>query len=98
MRQISLSQARKSLSGLLHEIRLNPEVTYQIAVRNRVVAELKRPASHAPKRNSGAALLSFARAMEKLNAPKPRHLAVTSENYKEYLYGSGLSARPRRKK
>lgn len=88
LREINLTEARRRLSSILREIEAEPDVGYQIKVRDRVVAELRSPASSRGFINSGAALLRAARKAEKLmrGAPKKKD-PVTSENYKEYLYG-----------
>lgn len=89
LREISLSEARRNLSALLHEIEADPSTGYRILVRRRVVAELRSPAL-ARRRNAGAVLLKLAREMERLCAPAEGETdEVNSTNYKAYLYGNG---------
>jgi len=88
LREITLTEARRRLSSILREIEAEPNVGYQIRVRDKVVAELRSPASNRAYVNSGEALLRFAREAEKLMRGVPRKRdSVTSENLKEYLYG-----------
>ena len=96
LREISLSQARQRLPLLVHEMELNPEVAYRILAHKRAVAELKSPRPRETRLNAGAALLKLAAAIAKRRRFKraggPR---VTSENYKEYLYGKNGVLGPR---
>ena len=88
LREINQTEARRRLPSILREIEAEPEVGYQIKVRDRVVAELRSPAAKRGYGNAGEALLRAARKAEKLMQGPPRkRAAVTSENYKEYLYG-----------
>jgi antitoxin (DNA-binding transcriptional repressor) of toxin-antitoxin stability system len=88
LREIGLTEARRRLSSLLREIEAEPDVGYQIKVRDRVVAELRSPASKRGSINSGQALLRAAREAERLMRGMPKKKdSVTSANYKEYLYG-----------
>lgn len=91
---ISLTEARRRLSSILREIEADPDVGYEITVRNKVVAQLRRPE---PKINSGAALLKAARMMEKLHPRDPgQAYRNTAANYKEYLYGKKQPGSARR--
>jgi hypothetical protein len=98
LRDVSLSEARRSLSALLREIESHPETGYQIRVRKRVVAELRSPTSTGRK-NSGAILLKAARGMER-QRPESEKLAgnVNSTNYKAFLYGDQPVTAPRSRK
>jgi len=88
LREINLSEARRRLSSILREIEAEPEVGYQIKVRDKVVAELRSPAVKRGYGNAGEAMLRAARKVEKLMQRVPRKKSqVTSENYKEHLYG-----------
>jgi hypothetical protein len=88
LRDINLSEVRRRLSSILREIEAEPEVGYQIRVRDKVVAELRSPAPKRGYGNAGEAMLRAARKAEKLMRGAPRKKdSVTSENYKEYLYG-----------
>ena len=88
LRDINLSEARRRLSSILREIEAAPEVGYQIRVRDKVVAELRSPASQRGYGEAGEAMLRAARKAEKIMRKSPRKKdSVTSENYKEYLYG-----------
>jgi hypothetical protein len=88
LREINLTEARRRLSSLVREMEAEPDIGYRIKVRDRIVAELRSPASSRGYVNSGESLLRAARKAEKLLRPAPKRKdAVTSENYKEYLYG-----------
>lgn len=88
LREINLTEARRRLSSMLHEIEAEPEVGYQIKVRDKVVAELRSPAAKRGYGNAGEALLRAARKAEKLvRGSSKKKPVVTSENYKEFLYG-----------
>jgi len=96
LRPINLTDARRRLSIMLREIQAEPEVGYQIKIRDKVVAELRSPAVSRGYGNAGEAMIRAARKVERLNRGVARKSdAVTSENYKEYLYGkrSPLSGR-----
>ncbi|MGA3039806.1 MAG: hypothetical protein ABSF54_03330 [Bryobacteraceae bacterium] len=85
LREISLSDARKRLSGILREIEADPGAGYRILVRKRVVAELRSPAP-VRRNNPGAAMLKLALEMEKLSSPRSgKGDDVTAANYKEFL-------------
>jgi hypothetical protein len=88
LREINLTEARRRLSSLVREMEAEPDIGYRIKVRDRIVAELRSPESSRGYLNPGEALLRAARKAEKLmlRAPKKKD-SVTSENYKEYLYG-----------
>ena len=45
LREINLTEARRRLSSLVREMEAEPDIGYQIKVRDRVVAELRSPAS-----------------------------------------------------
>lgn len=97
LRDISLTEARRRLSSLLREIEVEPNVGYQIKVRDKVVAELRSPASYRGQTSAGEALLKFAREMEALCPRKPGEpLRNISGHFKEYLYGKKRPIRPRR--
>lgn len=97
LREINLTEARRRLSSILREIEAEPDVGYQIKVRDRVVAELRSPASRRAQMSSGEALLKFAREMEALYPRRPgQPLENISGHYKEYLYGKRRPARSRR--
>jgi antitoxin (DNA-binding transcriptional repressor) of toxin-antitoxin stability system len=86
LREVNLTEARKQLSSLIREIENQPDVGYQITVRNKIVAELRSP--EAARLNSGAALLRAARKAEQfLKGTSRKKDKVSSENVKEYLYG-----------
>ena len=90
LRDINLSEARRRLPSMLREIEAEPEVGYQIRVRDRVVAELRSPAPQRGYGNAGEAMPRAARKTERLMRGVTRKKdSVTSENYKEYLYGKG---------
>ena len=98
LRDVSLSEARRSLSALLREIESHPEIGYQIRVRKRVVAELRCPTSTGRK-NSGAILLKAARGMERQRHESEKLPGnVNSTNYKAFLYGDQPVAAPRERK
>jgi antitoxin (DNA-binding transcriptional repressor) of toxin-antitoxin stability system len=88
LREINLTEARRRFSSILREIEAEPDVGYQIKVRGKVVAELRSPPPKRGYKNSGEAMLQLARDAEKLWPAKGRKKdTVTSENYKEFLYG-----------
>src|SRR5437867_13389488 len=88
LREINLTEARRRLSGLLREIERDPDIGYQIKVRDRVVAELRSPAGVAGRLSSGAALLELASDIEVLHPRKPgQRLRNIAGNYKEQVYG-----------
>ena len=97
LRDISLTEARRRLSSILREIEAEPNIGYQIKVRDKVVAELRSPATRRSQTSSGEALLKFAREMEALYPRKPgERLRNISGHFKEYLYGKKRPIRPRR--
>jgi len=88
LREINLTEARRRLSSILREIEAEPDVGYQIKVRDKVVAELRSSPSKRGYKNDGEAMLQLARDAEKLwpgNGGKKD--GVTSRNLKEFLYG-----------
>ena len=88
LREISLSEARRHFSSLLREIEANPDVGYRILVRKRVVAELRSPQPAKGRMNAGAALLKLADEIARRRRPqRTKGPEVTSQNYKEFLYG-----------
>jgi hypothetical protein len=88
LREISLTEAGRRLSSLVREMEAEPDIGYQVKVRDRVVAELRSPASSRGYIGSGEALLRMGRQAEKLMRAVPRKRdSVTSENCKKYLYG-----------
>ena len=87
-REINLSEARRRLSALVREIEADPSAGYRLKVRDSVVAELRRPAPGEGCPNAGEALLRAADRIARLHRTKPKGPQVTSENYKEFLYGN----------
>jgi|SRR5579864_315156 len=98
LREINLTEARRRLSSILREIEAEPDVGYQIKVRDRVVAELLSPRQRRGHGNSGEAMLRLAREAEKLQPTKGRKKdGITSANFKEYLYGKRSPLLPRKR-
>jgi hypothetical protein len=88
LREIGLTEARRCLSSIVREIEAEPKVCYQVKVRDKVVAELRSPASRRSQTSSGETLLRFAREMEALYPRKPgERLRNISGHFKDYLYG-----------
>ncbi len=88
LRDINLSEARRRLSSILREIEAEPEIGYQIKVRDRVVAELRSPGAQRGYGNAGQAMLRAARKAERLmRGVTQKRDSVKAANYKEYLYG-----------
>lgn len=98
LREIRLSEARRQFSALLRQIEAEPEVGYRILVRDRVVAELRSPEPRLGRMNAGAVLLKLAEEFAvSRRSPRKRVGEVTSENYKDFLYGKrGLGGSRRR--
>jgi len=99
MREIRLSEARRQFSRLLRQIEADPELGYRILVRDRVLAELRSPEPRLGRMNAGAALLKLT---QELHLRSPRRVGrrgeVTSENFKDFLYGRSRSgSSPRRR-
>lgn len=87
--QIPISEARKRLPELVHQIRKDTGVSVQITVHKEVVAEL-RAAQPEPER--GAAAKKLIELMRRLPKHRGRKTAVSSHT-KEYLYGRGRGSR-----
>lgn len=90
----SATDARRQFSSLLLRIDRNPDAGYRIRVYNRVAAELCGPQ---PEINSGAALLRLADWAKRHPVRRHKGPPVTSENYKEFLYGHWPPRRSRRR-
>ena len=91
MREIRLSEARRQLSRLLRRIEADPEVGYRILVRDRVLAELRSPEPRLGRMNAGAALLKLTQELPLRSPRRAGRAAVTSENFKDFLYGRSRS-------
>jgi len=102
LRDIQVSEARRRLPSLLREIRQDPDVGYRILVRDQVVAELRRPTPSGARMNAGAALLKAAEKIARSMRTSPRRAAraaeVTSQNYKEFLYGNWRTSGSRKRR
>ena len=85
--ELNLSEARRQLSNLLRRIETDPDTTFRIKVRDKVIAELRAPEPRDSRVNSGDALLRAAEQAEKWYQSLKRKRKVTPESYKEYLYG-----------
>lgn len=80
---ISITEARKSLPGIIKSLKASPEIVYQITVHDEVVAEIKTP----PRIRPGEAAAKLLEIRERQRVKKGKHkTGPVSENVKQYLY------------
>ena len=96
LRDISLSAARQKLPALVRELAEDSGLTFRIHLRNRVVAELRAPEPEPGRLVGIAALLKLSDDLARRPRPQSQRPAVTSQNYKEFLYGRWPPAGSRR--
>lgn len=87
--KISISDARRRLPELVHQIRKDAGTSVQITVHDEVVAELR---AAQPELEPGAAARKLLELMAKLPRHRGRKTHVSSR-VKEHLYGRGGAAR-----
>ncbi|MBI3697290.1 MAG: hypothetical protein HY238_20945 [Acidobacteria bacterium] len=88
VREIKLTEARRRLSSLVRQVANNPEIRYSIVVRNMPVAELRSPDWRRASLSAGAWLLKLSDDFAGRGARRGKGPQVTSQNYKEFLYGN----------
>ena len=79
--QLSITEARRLLPSLIHDLERNPDHVYRISMRKRVVAELKTPLMASKQGLAAKRLLSLAG-----KTGKARGAMRVSEDVDRYLY------------
>lgn len=92
--RLNITQARRLLPSLIHELQLHPDRVFTILARKRLVAELKAPARVA-KRGLAADRL-YELAMRRPS--KNKGVLRVSEDTDSVVYGSGRGSRRRVKR
>lgn len=92
--RLNITQARRLLPSLIHELELHPDRVFTILARSRLVAELKAPARIA-KRGLAADRL-YALTMRR--PAKDQGVLRVSEDTDSVVYGPGRPSRRRAKK
>ncbi|MBI2982383.1 MAG: hypothetical protein HYY44_08895 [Deltaproteobacteria bacterium] len=81
---LSVSEARQKLPSLLKAIQKDPALSFQIRVREEVVATLS---SVKKIKRQGKAIQALLKLMKKQKSPSSAERAtVHSENFKDFLY------------
>ena len=97
LHEIKAKEAQRRLSSLVREMERRSDVGYQILVGDRVVAELRN--SNETGRVTGiAALLRLSDEIARRGVKRRKGPPVTSENYKEFLYGNWPPPDPRKRR
>lgn len=92
--RLNITQARRLLPSLIHELQLHPDRVFTILARKRLVAELKAPARVAKRGLAADRLYALAaRRPAKVNAA-----SRVSEDTDSVVYGAVRPARRRGKK
>lgn len=89
--RLNITQARRLLPSLIHELELHPDRVFMILARHRLVAELKAP-SRAAKRGLAADRLY---ALATRRPAKGKGVLRVSEDTDSVVYGAGRPARRR---
>jgi antitoxin (DNA-binding transcriptional repressor) of toxin-antitoxin stability system len=87
--KLSISEARKRLPELVHQVRKDTGAKVEITVRDEVVAELR---AALPEPEPGAAAKKLIALMRQLPKRRGRKTNI-SAHVKEHLYGSGAKGR-----
>ena len=74
--QIPISQVRAKLSQLVKQLKHNPSLTYEITVRQEVVAELKAPAQLPQGGEAASSLLAITAQLPKSKSRQKRKISA----------------------
>ena len=87
--KLAISEARKRLPELIHQVRKDAGAKVEITVRDEVVAELRATLPEPEPRTAAKKLVQLMRKLPKYQKRKTK----VSEHVKEHLYGSSAKSR-----